>query len=773
MQVGESTLKTLIEGQKQFQVPLYQREYSWELSQLSQLWEDVLEQYDLLSADENGRIPDSPPSHFLGSMVLAPSPMMPAQGVTPFLVIDGQQRLTTLLIALCALRDTAATEDPLTTDRFNELYLLNKYAKGLARYRLLPTQSDRDAFFACIEPDASKRDGRVGRAYGFFRAQLTQPGPDSQPLDLRRLETVLWERLHFVAITADRSDNVHRIFESLNDRGVRLTQADLLRNYVFMLLPTRAEDIYDNVWHPMQKSLTSSQLETLVFVDLIVRGYTTIKRQDIYRAQQERLRPLEGDEATIEAEVRELARRARLFRRIVQPSTEPVAEIRTTLERLDRWGASTSYPLLLHLYDLWDKELCSAEDVHEALGCVESFLVRRMVAGVATNNLNRIFSALIPQLPSALPIVEGIRHALSGTRKFWPSDRQFRKAFSTRPFYFQGRQEQKMLVFQRLEASYEHGEPVNWETAELTIEHIMPQSLTTDWRNALAAGGDDPAAVHEELLHTIGNLTVTAYNGELSNSPFERKRDILQGSHLELNRAVSPSGQWNRATILARANELAEIATQLWPGPIAGVEEPQSGRDWSALHAALAALPFGAWTSYSDLAELIGSHQVPVGQHLSSTNSILNAHRVLTSEGRVADGFHWTDPTDTRDIHTVLKAEGVQFSPDQTALPAQRLHADDLAALAGEVIEPLPADAGRQHDWRLQRLLRYLRHFYEATNQRLNQDNARNLALQEGYDPRGVAGFYQGTASLRVDGDFRVLTDAGRQYYEDNRHRLD
>src|SRR6266508_466336 len=143
MQASESTLKTLIEGQKQFQVPLYQRQYAWGASQLSQLWEDVLEQYDLLTPDENGAVADSSPTHFLGSMVLAPSPMMPAHGVTPFIVIDGQQRLTTLLIALCALRDHAAIQDQGIVERFNELYLVNKFGAGLAYYRLLPTQSDR------------------------------------------------------------------------------------------------------------------------------------------------------------------------------------------------------------------------------------------------------------------------------------------------------------------------------------------------------------------------------------------------------------------------------------------------------------------------------------------------------------------------------------------------------------------------------------------------------------------------------------------------------
>jgi alkylated DNA nucleotide flippase Atl1 len=772
MQVGESTLKTLIEGQKQFQIPLYQRRFAWEGPQLSQLWEDVLEQYDLLTPDDTGQLAESPPTHFLGSMVLAPSPMMHAHGVTPFLVIDGQQRLTTLLIALCALRDNAASEDPAIAEKFNELYLKNKYATGLAHYRLLPTQSDRDAFFACIESDPTGRADRIGTAYGFFRAQMTQSGPDSQPLDLARLETVLWERLQFVAIAADSNDNVHRIFESLNDRGVRLTQADLLRNYVFMLLPTRAEHVFEHIWRPMQDSLTATQLETLVFVDLILRGRTTIKRPDIYRAQQDRLRPVESNEAAVEAEVAELARRAKFFVRIVEPKNEPDLDVKAGLERLDRWGASTTYPLLMHLYDLWDRQACIASDVFEALGYVESFLVRRMIAGVPTNNLNRIFNSLVPQLPPDLPIADAIRHALSGERKFWPSDKRLREAFRSRPFYFQGRQDQKMIVFERLEESYQHAELINWDSAQLSIEHIMPQGLTDEWRNALKERGDDPDVVHEELLHTLGNLTITAYNGQLSNNPFDRKHEILQGSHLELNRAISATGEWARSEILARADELAERAIGVWPAPLPGVDDLPAGRDWSRLDAALAALPRDSWTTYKDLAELVGSHQVPVGQHVA-TRGVLNGHRVLNADGRVSESFRWSDPADTRDVHSVLKAEGVRFGSDRRADPSQRLRADDLAGLIGEVVEPVPPEEDREYGWRMQRLLRYLRHFYDAPAGRLHEDVARTLAIQEGYDPRGVAGFYQGTASLRRDGSFRVITDAGRLVYEENRYRLD
>jgi alkylated DNA nucleotide flippase Atl1 len=773
VQVGESSLKSLIEGTKQFQVPLYQRQYSWGDAQLSQLWDDILEQYDLVSPDESGAVDIDAPTHFLGSVVLAPSPMIHAHGVTSFLVIDGQQRLTTLLLTLCALRDHASVEHPSAAERFNELYLINKYESGLGHYRLLPTQSDRDAFFAGVVEGRPQGSGAVGRAYRFFRGRLTQAGPDNEPLDVDRLENVICQRLQFVAITADPSDNVHRIFESLNDRGVRLTQADLLRNYIFMLLPTRAEHVYEQVWFPMQETLTPAQLETLVFVDLVLRGMTTVKRQDIYRAQQDRLRPLEGDEEKVEAEVHELARRAQFFQRIVRPEMELNPELRASLERLDQWGASTTYPVLMHLYDLEDRGECTIEEIITAVSFVESFLVRRTIAGVPTNNLNRIFSALVPQLDPSLPIAAAIRKELSTERKFWPSDRRLRDAIRTQPFYFQGRQDQKMLVFRRLEESFGHGEPVDWSEATLSIEHVMPQTLTDEWRESLAESGDNPDDVHSELLHTLGNLTVTAYNGQLSNNPFERKQEILSGSHLELNQAIAPAGNWGREEILARADELADRAISIWPAPLAGVEEPTTGKDWSPLHAALAELPPGAWTSYSDVAELVGSHQVPVGQHLATTPGVPNAYRVLTVEGTVSPGFLWTDPGDDRDVHEALRNDGVRFDEEGRADPDQRLDGEALADLISGVLEPTPAEEDREYGWRKRRALRYLRHFYDAPSMRLHRDDARSLAVQEGYDTRGTAGFYQGTASLRREDPYRVLTDAGREFVEDNRHLLD
>ena len=384
MQVNESSLKQLIEGEKQFQVPLYQRQYSWRDAELGQLWDDIIEQYDLLTPDDQGRVHPDAPTHFIGSTVLAPSPKIAASGVTAFTVIDGQQRLTTLLIAMAALRDVAAEEEPAAIERFNERYLINKYGEGQSHYRLLPTQVDRDAFFACIDPDGKPRgNDPVSRAYSFFRAELTQRGPDGEELNIYSLEMVLRERLTFVAVTCGRDDNVHRIFESLNDRGVRLTQADLLRNYVFMLLPTRAERVYEKIWNPMQMLLSPSELETLVFVDLVVRGHPTVKRPDLYRVQQQRLRPMEGDEQAIEDEVVELTRRAGLFKHILDPSREESAAIGPGLTRLQTWAAATMYPILLHLFDLLDRGECTENEVVEAMSYIEGFLVRRMMAGVS------------------------------------------------------------------------------------------------------------------------------------------------------------------------------------------------------------------------------------------------------------------------------------------------------------------------------------------------------------------------------------------------------
>lgn len=675
MQVRETNLKQLVQGEKQFRVPLWQRQYTWRLADHRLLWRDILEQYM--------RVPDgitSQSGHFLGSIVLSPVPAA-ASDVASYLIVDGQQRLTTLMLLLAAIRDAAAKVDRQALERYNELYLINKFQPGEAYFRLAPTQDDRPSFFACITRtgQAGGQD-LIGQAYRFFRGQIELPDLDDKPLDLGRLTAVVVERLMLVDITTGPGDNAHRIFQSLNATGVNLTQADLLRNLIFMLLPTRAATVYEEVWRPMERLIGFDNLEGLARVDLQRRGMD-VAVDDVFRRYQERFENLPGGEQAIEEAVHDLALRARHYKRIIDPAAEDDPQVRAGLSRLRRWGAQTSYPVLMAAYDLRERDLLPVEGLREVVNYIESFLVRRQLAGVPTNALNRLFVQFVAQLPQDETFPQAVRQELSRPRRYWPGDEQLREAIRARPFYFSGRGPQRRLILERLEDSYGHPERIDFEHTELTVEHILPQTLSEEWRAHLVGLGQDPDEVHQSLVHTLGNLTLTAFNGTLSNNPFERKQQIYGDSHLELNRALVGKTAWGRDEILARADELAAQAIKIWPGPLPGMAERPPGFDWRRINAAIAAIPRGRWTTYGDLAQLGGTAAMPVGQHMANTPGLDNAYRVLGSDGKPRPEFRWEDPDDPRDPVELLREDGVRFQASGTADRSQRIGAAELATL--------------------------------------------------------------------------------------------
>jgi alkylated DNA nucleotide flippase Atl1 len=255
---------------------------------------------------------------------------------------------------------------------------------------------------------------------------------------------------------------------------------------------------------------------------------------------------------------------------------------------------------------------------------------------------------------------------------------------------------------------------VDFAKASLSVEHVLPQRPAPAWFDLLSEETEPnqtPQELHDLLVHTLGNLTLTGDNGKLSNHPFERKQQILDSSALRMNLEIASAQRWGKAEILARADRLSERAVNLWPGPIGGVKPTgEESPGWAELRAALVAMPSGTWTTYGDVAELIGSHPVAVGAYLGGNSTVIGAYRVLTSEGKISPSFRWADGDDRQPPQELLTSEGVRFDTWGRAHRSQRLTAAELATLLGKDVaqpaahDPLPEreDAAASERFRAQ-----------------------------------------------------------------------
>jgi alkylated DNA nucleotide flippase Atl1 len=674
----ETNLAGVLEGKKQYQVPLYQRTYSWGKKQLDQLWSDVTELAQLRQTDPTA-------THFIGSLVLATSPDFAVVGVSKLLVVDGQQRLTTLTLLLAALRDhLIASGDPERAEGVQAQYLLNVYDKGKPT-KVLPTQADRAAYLAVVHsaPDAGS-SGKVGEAYNHFRSKIAAADDPDDPHDLEEIENAVVRGLALVVVTAEASDNAHRIFESLNNTGLQLNQSDLLKNYLFMRLGDKADVVYDSVWLPLEKKLSAATLELLFWLDL-VQTDERATQSDTYVGQQKRLEKLKTA-AEIEAEIHRIAKLGDVLATILDPARESNSDVRKRLTRIKAWGSTTAYPVVMRLLDRRAAGTATTEQVVNALILLESFFVRRIVIGRATANLNRTLLQAVGAIADAESVDVALRTYLSHGRKYFATDKQVRDAVNAVPFYWQGRAAQKKLILQWLEESYDYKEAV--DPTNLTIEHVLPQTLTDAARETFAAGLPDGADVtyeHERIVHTLGNLTLSGYNSELSNKVFAAKRPMLAESGLRMNQEIAKNDIWGTVEIHARSSELAERIIGIWPGPDETLI-PSRDDEPSALRAVVASIvaeiPAGRWTSYGEVALVAGSYPQPVAAVIA-TYPMPNAWRVLQSAGSVSPGFRWSDANRTDDPKIYLESEGLLFDDAERASTEQFIDASQLAAICG------------------------------------------------------------------------------------------
>lgn len=539
MQAKETKLQDIIEGTKQYVIPLFQRTYSWTYKEWDVLWRDLIE----LCEAENPR------SHFIGSIVNMPTVSVP-EGVAKYLLIDGQQRLTTIFILLTLLCDKAEENNNQEfADEINNTLLVNPYKKGDDFFKLMPTHVDRETYKNFIKREQIERDEPLARAYKFFDKKLKQTH-----IEHERLKEIITGYFSVVSIVLDADDNPYLVFESLNAKGRPLTQADLIRNYFFMRIHVEKQDkIYNDLWEPMQTGL--NDILTEYIRHFLMRNGTIIKQSDVYYALKEKVSP----ENAIDY-LKELKKFSIYYQRFIDPEFEPEMDLQKYFRRLKRIEVTTAYPLLLNLYGAYVDNIISKADFVDILKILENYLIRRFVCNVPTNQLNKIFPSVYPQLVAKYQdnMVEGLKTILQS--RGYPKDNEFYARFIDAKFYGAGdRQQKTKLILESIEENFAHKEAVPFE--DLTIEHVMPQTLSEWWKEHL---DNDWEEMHELYVHTIGNLTLTAYNSELSNDDFPTKKQTYSRSHLEINKYFISLSSWTQTEIETRADILARKALEIW-----------------------------------------------------------------------------------------------------------------------------------------------------------------------------------------------------------------
>lgn len=552
MEASPTKVIQYFNGEKQNLIPLFQRPYSWRLPNWKALWDDVLVQYDA----------DEPSAHFMGTIVSVPARSVPV-GVSKFLIIDGQQRLTTVSILLAALRDTL---DVKSAERIQEVYLTNRYRELEDLLKFIPTQVDRDRYRSIIlDRKSSDELGLMGECHAYFKHQLLEGiDPNGDPIDRAKFLVTVEHALQVVMINLGDDDDPYLIFESLNFKGEPLTQADLVRNYILMRfrhsISTGGEQerIYSTYWAPMEQRLGDNITEFLRHYAM--KNGDNVYQRGIYAATKSLLKGM-SDPDHVEAELARMSEFSEIYASILDPSLKTVPAIRQRLANLKDLGVGTSYPLLLRLLSIYRSRNMTVLDLDECFCLIEAFVVRRAVSVVPTNALNKLFLQWARQFPDG-NYVTWLRNSISagaGGRRF-PSDTEFGEKFRTFPQYGRG---STRYVLLKLEQAFNHKERVDLSTA--TIEHLMPQTMTPEWD---AEVGLRSQVVHATLVDTFGNLSLTGYNAELGNLSFQAKKKKLANTHIELNRFILEQDQWSEKEIMARSALLLKAAIELWPGPI-------------------------------------------------------------------------------------------------------------------------------------------------------------------------------------------------------------
>ena len=559
MKATEAKLLSFLQKAPQFIIPIYQRTYSWTDKQCRQLWDDIL----------RAGSSDTISVHFIGSIVYVEQGLGQITHQAPLLVIDGQQRLTTLSLLIEALARAVGDGEPVdgfSAAKLRHYYLSNPLEAGDRYFKLLLSQTDDASLKAIIRNSEQPHEPslRVTQNFAMLTDLLAGLNGDLAPVCRGLAKLVVVD----IALSRDQ-DNPQLIFESMNSTGKELSQADLIRNFILMgLEPAVQTRLYTEYWRLMELDFGQEAYGTQF--DSFMRHYLTVRTGDIprerevYEAFKDYSRTTTVRAAGIEALVKDIRTFARYFCALAL-GKEPDPTLGLAFHDLRELKVDVAYPFLLELYDDYANGVLEAADFTTAVRLVEAYVFRRAICAIPTNSMNKTFATFGKALRRDRYLESVKAHFLTlPSYRGFPGDDEFRRDLQTRDLYHFPR---RSFWLRRLE---NHGRQEHVPVDEYTIEHIMPQNpnLSTAWQQDLGA---EWKRVQEQWLHTLGNLTLTGYNAEYSDRPFAEKRDMTGGfreSPLRVNAGLGLIDVWNEAAIQERAARLADQALRVWPAPV-------------------------------------------------------------------------------------------------------------------------------------------------------------------------------------------------------------
>ena len=566
LQAGETTLNKLLNTSRQFIVPIFQRNYSWQKNQYEQLWFDILRASKFKEKQ----------NHFIGSIVYIDMGT-PAGRPQQLLLIDGQQRLTTISILLCAIKDYVQKFN-LETKLINLAKIKNQFLYNSDeidedRYKLLLNVQDKETYIKLIDNTiftVNKPTTNIIKCYEFFYERIEDFIKQHGQID--EIYAGIF-KLSLVSISLDKdSDNPQMIFESMNSTGKDLSQTDLLRNYLLMdLTPEKQTRLYKTYWKSMEELFGEDIYKNDVNkFDYFIRDFLTLKSDTGYICKINNVyenfkRYYLDNNCEKFAVLKDLFTYAKYYAWIdlLQENDD---ELKLYWQEFKKLDSHVVYPFLLKLYDDYSRQILIKEDFKKILQVVISYLWRRAICEIPTNSLSKTFATLYQAVDKDDYVNSVIKaFVFKSSYKRFPSDYEVREKLQTKDIYhFRLRK----YLLEALE-NYYHKEPIDLNTANYTIEHIMPQNIehNLSWQQML---GEDWQEVHSLYLHTLGNLTITGYNAEMSNKSFGEKVNGESGfkhSHLKLNESIAQSDVWNKKAIQRRTNILTDIILKIWKYP--------------------------------------------------------------------------------------------------------------------------------------------------------------------------------------------------------------